>query len=48
MRYQNYQKTQNMFDIFYGKEMEVKSKREKIKRRTMALRRQQNLIPIGY
>ena len=31
-------------DVFYGKEKEVQSKREKIKRRTMALRRQQNLI----
>jgi transposase InsO family protein len=32
-------------DVFYGKEKDVQSKREKIKRRTMALRRQQNLIP---
>ena len=33
--------------IFYGKEKEVQSKREKIKRRTMALRRLQNLVPVG-
>ena len=34
-------------DVFYGKEKEVQSKREKIKRETMALRRQQNLVPAG-
>ncbi|MFC1922254.1 integrase core domain-containing protein [Chloroflexota bacterium] len=34
-------------DVFYGKEKEVRSKREKIKRRTMALRRQQNLMVAG-
>jgi transposase InsO family protein len=34
-------------DVFYGREMEVQSKREKIKRKTMALRRQQNLVPVG-
>ena len=34
-------------DVLYGKEKEVQSKREKIKRRTMALRRQQNLMPAG-
>jgi putative transposase len=34
-------------DVYYGKEKEVKTKREKIKRRTMALRRQQNLMPAG-
>ena len=33
--------------IFYGKEKEVQSKRDKIKRETMALRRQQNLVPVG-
>ena len=33
--------------IYYGKEKEVQSKREKIKRETMALRRQQNLVPVG-
>jgi len=32
-------------DFFYGKEKEVRSRREKIKRKTMALRRQQNLVP---
>jgi len=30
-------------DVFYEKEKEVRSKREKIKRDTMALRRQQHL-----
>jgi transposase InsO family protein len=34
-------------DVYYGKQKEVQSKREKIKRRTMALRRQQNLVPAG-
>jgi putative transposase len=34
-------------DVYYGKEKEVQSKREKIKRETMALRRQQNLITAG-
>ena len=34
-------------DVYYGKEKEVQSKREKIKRETMALRRQQNLLPAG-
>ena len=34
-------------DVFYGKEKEVRSRREKIKRKTMALRREQNLIPAG-
>jgi len=33
--------------IYYGKEKEVQSKRDKIKRKTMALRRQQNLISAG-
>jgi len=33
--------------IYYGKEKEVRSEREKIKRETMALRRQQNLFPVG-
>lgn len=33
--------------IYYGKEKEVQSKREKIKRKTMALRRQQNLVPVS-
>jgi len=33
--------------VFYGKEKEVQSKRDKIKRETMALRRQQNLVPVG-
>jgi transposase InsO family protein len=33
--------------IFYGKEKEVQSKRENIKRETMALRRLQNLVPVG-
>ena len=34
-------------DVFYGKEKEVKTKREKIKQDTMALRRQQNLMLAG-
>ena len=34
-------------DVFYGKEKEVQSKRNIIKRETMALRRHQNLVPIG-
>ena len=34
-------------DVYYGKEKEVQSKRENIKRRTMALRRQQNLMIAG-
>ena len=34
-------------DVLYGKEKEVQSKREKIKRRTMAIRCQQNLMPAG-
>ena len=34
-------------DVYYGKEKEVRSKREKIKRKTMALRREQNLVPVG-
>ena len=33
--------------IYYGKEKEVQSEREKIKRDTMSLRRQQNLVPVG-
>jgi len=33
--------------IYYGKEKEVQSKPEKIKRETMTLRRQQNLVPVG-
>jgi len=33
--------------IYYGKEKEVQSEREKIKRETMSLRRQQNLVPVG-
>jgi len=33
--------------IYYGKEKEVRSEREKIKRETMSLRRQQNLVPVG-
>ena len=33
--------------IYYGKEKEVQSKQDKIKRETMALRRQQNLISVG-
>ena len=33
--------------IYYGKEKEVQSERNKIKRETMALRRQQNLVPVG-
>jgi len=33
--------------IYYGKEKEVQSEREKIKRDTMVLRRQQNLVPVG-
>ena len=33
--------------IYYGKEKEVQSKRDKIKRDTMSLRRQQNMIPVG-
>jgi putative transposase len=33
--------------IYYGKEKEVQSEREKIKRETMSLRRQQNLLPVG-
>ena len=34
-------------DVFYGKEKEVKTKREKIKQETMALRRKQNLVFAG-
>ena len=34
-------------DVFYGKEEELKSKREKIKQETMALRRKQNLVFAG-
>ena len=33
--------------IYYGKEKEVQLEREKIKRDTMVLRRQQNLVPVG-
>jgi len=33
--------------IYYGKEKEVQSEREKIKRETMILRRHQNLVPVG-
>ena len=33
--------------IFYGKEKEVQSERKKIKRETITLHRQQNLVPIG-
>jgi putative transposase len=33
--------------IYYGKQKEVQSERDKIKRETMALRRQQNLVPVG-
>jgi putative transposase len=33
--------------IYYGKEKEVQSERQKIKRETMALRRQQNLFLVG-
>jgi transposase InsO family protein len=33
--------------IYYGKEKEVRSEREKIKRETMTLRRQQNLFLVG-
>ena len=33
--------------IYYGKEKEVRSEREKIKRETMILRRYQNLVPVG-
>ena len=33
--------------IYYGKEKEVQSERDKIKRETMSLRRQQNLVPVG-
>jgi transposase InsO family protein len=33
--------------IYYGKEKEVQSERDKIKRETMALRRQQNLFLVG-
>ena len=33
--------------IFYGKAKGVLSEREKIKRETMTLRRQQNLVPVG-
>jgi len=33
--------------IYYGKEKEVQLEREKIKRDTMSLRRQQNLVPVG-
>ena len=33
--------------IFYGKAKEVLSERVKIKRETMTLRRQQNLVPVG-
>ena len=33
--------------IYYGKEKEVRSEREKIKRETMILRRCQNLVPVG-
>ena len=33
--------------IYYGKNKEVQSKRDKIKRETMAERRQQNLVPVG-
>jgi transposase InsO family protein len=34
-------------DVFYGREKEVVSKRKMIKRETMALRRQQNLVVAG-
>jgi putative transposase len=33
--------------IYYGKQKEVQSERDKIKRETMALRRQQNLVLVG-
>jgi hypothetical protein len=33
--------------IYYGKEKEVQSEREKIKRGTMSLRRQQNLVSVS-
>jgi hypothetical protein len=32
--------------IYYGKEKEVQSEREKNKRETMSLRRKQNLVPV--
>jgi putative transposase len=34
-------------DVYYGREKEVQSKRENIKRKTMALRREQNLVLVG-
>jgi transposase InsO family protein len=46
-RYQESQDNITPADVFYGKEKEVRSRREKIKRKTMALRRQQNLMPDG-
>lgn len=33
--------------VYYGKEKEVQSEREKIKRKTMILRRHQNLVSVG-
>jgi hypothetical protein len=33
--------------IYYGKQKEVQSEREKIKQGTMTLRRQQNLVLVG-
>lgn len=33
--------------VFYGKEKEVRSRRDNIKRGTMVLRRQQNLVAAG-
>jgi len=33
--------------VYYGKEKEVQSEQEKIKRETTTLRRQQNLVPVG-
>jgi len=34
-------------DVYFGREKEVQSERDKIKRETLALRRQQNLVPVG-
>ena len=53
VQYYNHQRYHESLDnltpvsIYYGKHKEVQSEREKIKRNTMALRRQQNLVLVG-
>ena len=46
-RYHEFLDNMTPVAIYYGKEKEVQSERDKIKRETMSLRRQQNLILVG-